>query len=1045
LKERLGRENAYSAKWGFIPGQNSAIEQKENEGIGDPCAFYFGADGWRLPSQSEWQNLFGYVGATVTAGQQWSELNKGASWVSKGATNGEGTLPIGGVVGDNNLDGKPDWSVFLPATSNRSGIASGNIEGSPMGGSYWTSTLNSGINPYLVSFTDITGPYYGARNSRIPDARAIRCMKGASSYTFSVTPSELLLPPEEVEETLSLTTDYRGEWSATIWNTRGGSGTTARTWLSFENESEPGVVRHTGNANFKLKVKQNTELDERRAYVLITVGSQAVDTVAILQNRGSIHAAPGVIGYYATGPMKNQLTIAGSSVYKGTPIETAAAAEFGPLADVPVYVAYFRWGSLVATSSTSSWNEDFSLGDVIMGSDADNLYNTAALKSNIGELTDYQAWQKIPVSKLDNWANTSGYTKENGFGNPCVEYFKGFNGKNWKLPSSGGAGWNGGTFGNENSLTWGSSRIPSGANWVSWKKYPSTDGDIPVIGAVAGNGDGTRNWSMFLPAAGMRGSNDGSTENKTMGYYWSGTKTSTDNGLYLKLLEARPEPHRDEYVNNAMAIRCVPDVPEPVVPEPGVGSAPKGVIGYYGTGENKGELTIEGDGHNGERVFVAYFKVGSLVATRSYATHMPFTAADIVGVAANEGDFDVEALKNSMKNMSGQTAWNKINDARQAGVLATLKDGQSITEALGTSYLSQGLGDPCAYFTGWRMPSNEDMNDFIGYGGSKALGTYKINVNYPYTNANKVFYQFEPNGLNAANPGMAVFPEGLAQGAKLPAAEARKSDGTLDVTNYYQGIAGRYWTSTSAGWLSSAEEGVSESGDKVYALQFLSTYAVPQSRVSPIGGWAVRCVPNVPRRYKIEHWIKESGNGSYRENTAGSITLGANQPLKNINIESNYLYTQLIDNEYWYAGHEVHPEETGSGYENGIVRLYYSTQEVQQAVVVRFTGDKFSPDKRPNEVRFTIYRQAYDAAMNKVGVPESVSRVSMTPPRVSGLSTDEVILRYPELPLWKSEEDGEAYRYYIGQIDSYGSNYNMTQGTLNEERIPTALITFTLK
>lgn len=169
-----------------------------------------------------------------------------------------------------------------------------------------------------------------------------------------------------------------------------------------------------------------------------------------------IPAPPGVLG---VGVASGQLTLRGSNQYAGTIY--AANSEFGPLANEPVTVALFRWGSLVATSSD--------------------------LNSNTLTATDI-LWKPTKYNKtLTSWSDLPYVTTTfpttkvaQGLGDPCT-FADGADGNApWKIPA--GNPWNG--------VDYTTSTLPIVVLTLS-------DG-TSVTGRAAGN--------MFLPAAGGRNS-----------------------------------------------------------------------------------------------------------------------------------------------------------------------------------------------------------------------------------------------------------------------------------------------------------------------------------------------------------------------------------------------------------------------------------------------------------------------------------------------------------------------------------------------------------
>lgn len=268
------------------------------------------------------------------------------------------------------------------------------------------------------------------------------------------------------------------------------------------------------------------------------------------------YASPGVIGYVYNpgGPDHNKLTMRGSIDFEGTLVDTK---EFGDLYPGTVYVAFFKWGSLIATDShTTTFSKD-AVVRVPKEYKGKTSFEDAlsALKGEISSDTGRDAWLKLlqgptETTPTDAW-KTDLY---NGHGDPCAYYFNGDDddhpGK-WRLPNAYiksmrendsvhtpeieydyTYSWNGnentvGPFGttewSTTTLSWDDLRGESGAQWVS------VSTTMPIPGAVAGNCADTPgpDWNMFLPAAGNRMGGDGNDNPGT-----GALNSQFDNGSY---------------------------------------------------------------------------------------------------------------------------------------------------------------------------------------------------------------------------------------------------------------------------------------------------------------------------------------------------------------------------------------------------------------------------------------------------------------------------------------------------------------------------------
>ncbi len=326
-------------------------------------------------------------------------------------------------------------------------------------------------------------------------------------------------------------------------------------------------------------------------------------TVRAEQLGGGFLASPGVLG---VGVESGKLTLRGSKEYAGTPV--AAASEFGELADETVYVAYFKWGSLIASTSAGGHEKLYSPDDLVWApagfrGTATEAEALAAVKA------EATLWYKgVPYRNTDSsWDSDVA----NGLGDPCAYAESGVEGK-WCLPVGGtdNGGWNGGTFG-------GAAADQQLTNyWVGWGVDGHGKAGLPA-GAVKG-GPGNPDWSMFLPFTGGRhrnsinGSNpspltgdefDGRLHNgdyhnqHIWARYWSGTSRSDQHGEYMHFSTAQnaATPSRlhsagqttGMFKLEGLAVRCVPWQPELTANGPFEydGFAYDGGISAYGEGD----------------------------------------------------------------------------------------------------------------------------------------------------------------------------------------------------------------------------------------------------------------------------------------------------------------------------------------------------------------------------------------------------------------------------------------------------------------------------
>lgn len=268
------------------------------------------------------------------------------------------------------------------------------------------------------------------------------------------------------------------------------------------------------------------------------IGSQSV----------GVHATPGVIGYKAgTG----ELTLRGSSFWDGdTRFDNAENDEkYGGLESEHVYVAYFKFGSLVATSSDmidttekadGNW---FDSSDIIAApSTTDGYIGLDALKTAVDvETTAPERWEQIPssepleqnetiVSNPTSWAQ--------GRGDACTYYF----GEEWRTPT------------NQDNIDFVGQA--NGSLLFTWNLNGDASAANLGIGTfMRGTAQGTS-----LPAFGARYHADGGVLGQgETGMYRSSTAYSDYFGyiLYFPDLDVGPRASHINPYEIGLAIRCM--------------------------------------------------------------------------------------------------------------------------------------------------------------------------------------------------------------------------------------------------------------------------------------------------------------------------------------------------------------------------------------------------------------------------------------------------------------------------------------------------------
>jgi hypothetical protein len=276
------------------------------------------------------------------------------------------------------------------------------------------------------------------------------------------------------------------------------------------------------------------------------------------------HAAPGVIGYFAqdgpNGERRGELTLRGSSAYAGTEVDPAVNPRgdgINALEQVPVFVALFKFGSLIAVTSMEGDKADaFNARDVVKVPE-DYDVDPATIDE----------WSDIPVSpQLAEDVNiTSDESSwENGLGDPCGYYFGNQLGGGWRLPmggmrSSTYKGWNEGTFGavaGNGQLSYSA----AGAELVTINS--STAGEL--MGMRLGVDDDTADWRWYLPVTGERDEVGYTGSYNNNGLYWSSTSAGLFGGIdyrgyFLTFTHASlyVYPSNAAVYEKARAVRCV--------------------------------------------------------------------------------------------------------------------------------------------------------------------------------------------------------------------------------------------------------------------------------------------------------------------------------------------------------------------------------------------------------------------------------------------------------------------------------------------------------
>jgi hypothetical protein len=400
---------------------------------------------------------------------------------------------------------------------------------------------------YTVTISSVSGPGYDTPKEAF-DARSFNMEADVmeweygdvieagfdGQYTLAVSQNEYEYSFEGGSQSLTVRTDFPDGWEATVCDANGTPVAVAANWITVPATGTTG----SSTVNVVAPVYSDTSAD-RTLYIHITAGRMIlkakVTQKAPLSPLSGVLAPPGVIGYIRG---TNTLTLKGSMEYSAnSAIAQYATDNFGGLSDKTVYMAYFKFGSLIALSSDST-DTDGTLesDDIITGPSEWNDY--ATLKAN-------PTWAGIPVYQAADYTagktDVSAATYHNaanialGKGDPCMYYF-GNNG--WKLPKG---------------------NPYNGYSETSLGAWQAASGGIPAgrFSVVTGE------EGLFYPAAGYRTTTGSVFIQGTPGDYWSSTAYDDRFGYYLYFFSESVYPSSYTTYDFGYNIRCI--IPEPTI------------------------------------------------------------------------------------------------------------------------------------------------------------------------------------------------------------------------------------------------------------------------------------------------------------------------------------------------------------------------------------------------------------------------------------------------------------------------------------------------
>jgi hypothetical protein len=498
--------------------------QSPSTAKGDPCQYYFGT-GWLLPSGNPYNNY------------QSSDI---ASWSAVGTNN----LPAAGRF--SNLAG--ETGVFYSAAGGRH-HSYGAVQMSD--GNYWSSTAGDSAGGYRLTFgsSDVDQ----SSLSYYDNGFSVRCV----TPTISVTPTTATFMAVGETKTFTVTTT---NFTGTVGVSAIDDATTnTATWITTASVS---------GTTLTVTTAENSADAARTATVTLTAGT-ATTTVTVTQSApttplSGILAPPGVIGYIAG---TNTLTLRGSKEYAvNTDIANyAKTIDSRGLEEETVYVAFFKFGSLVAISSdpTDTSSPYLDLDDIIAAPSSPYI-GIDALKENVAaQTTEGGRWSQIPASPPISLGATIGTDLASGLGDPCDYYFGDGDGdasdagSTWHLPTA--VPYNGDPNYSQDNMLWKDPGAPGlGAGlppgWLSLRA-------------------GEVGW--FYPITGYRTIQEYGTdaydgrvqyqdENAAdaVGEFWSSTGAySSVGGYYFEIKKGAIITTNWTYYGTGMGVRCVRPAP----------------------------------------------------------------------------------------------------------------------------------------------------------------------------------------------------------------------------------------------------------------------------------------------------------------------------------------------------------------------------------------------------------------------------------------------------------------------------------------------------
>jgi hypothetical protein len=543
-----------SPTWGGIPVYNTtdytfqdgagnytkrnvshADYQTPTSGKGDPCMYYFGTDGWKLPTGNPYNGTPDYDTSNLT-------------W--KAAGNLGTGLPSGRL---STRTGEIGW--FYPAAGYRYD-SNGDVFNQGASGYYWSSTAASRSGGYSLYFNnlDIYPSYY---NFGYAYGVTIRCVPPPP--TIAVTPNWATFVSEGETKTFTVTTtNFTG--TPTVTAIDDATGNTA-AWITSASVS---------GTTLTVTAAKNTASTSRTATLTLTAGT-ATATVAISQ-RGTLWGGENHVLYF-TGNPDRPLAVGRW--------DTSLTAEDRGLGVIRLTdanndrdrLAFFKFGSVIGFTRIGNypdpWDNSYILfnpSDLVVGTDitgfGDESNSLPAIPAFSG--SDWKGSEAATPLISDRVNYHTEANLRGGKGDPCMlagidmtkldepGYLANYD-SGWRLPTKAENRMFIGVAADDDTSAFYASSSPE---YYQASPASSWSNSTPGTGIFPANT--VREEDPRLPAAGTRYCIDGIV-NGWHGVYWASTVANQHYGSSLSFIYMVAQPSDESFYNitNGASIRCV--------------------------------------------------------------------------------------------------------------------------------------------------------------------------------------------------------------------------------------------------------------------------------------------------------------------------------------------------------------------------------------------------------------------------------------------------------------------------------------------------------